>query len=44
MLASIISMTDNNKVVISFSNPQAEKKAFFLNISGVGKSRKLLKF
>lgn len=44
MLASMTSKVQNNQIVVSFSTPQAEKKAFFLNISGVGKSRKLWKF
>jgi|YNPBryulayer2012_1023412.scaffolds.fasta_scaffold130277_1 hypothetical protein len=40
----MISKPQNNQIVISFSDPLSEKKAFFLNISGVGKSRKLWKF
>ncbi|MHB2150577.1 hypothetical protein ACX8XP_16105 [Calditrichota bacterium LG25] len=34
---------ENNQVIIGFTDPIQAQKAFWLNISGVGRSRKLWK-
>jgi len=34
----------NNQIIIGFSDPVQSQKAYWFNISGVGKSRKLWKF
>ena len=34
----------NNSTVIGFTDPVQARKAFWLNVSGVGRSRKLWKF
>lgn len=36
--------TSDNEAVIGFSDPEQAQKAFWFNISGVGRSRKLWKF
>ncbi len=40
---SIIKL-DSNKVIIGFTDPELAQRAFWLNKSGVGRSRKLWKF
>ncbi len=35
---------DNNQAIIGFTNSSDAKKAYYLNVSGAGKSRKLWKF
>ena len=36
--------TENNQVIIGFTDPIQAKKAFWLNVSGAGRGRKLWKF
>jgi len=36
--------TENNRVIIGFSDPELAQRAFWLNVSGAGRGRKLWKF
>jgi hypothetical protein len=44
MLRSMNAKATDNEAAISFSDPEESQKAYWFNVSGVGRSRKLWKF
>ncbi|HOM04356.1 MAG TPA: hypothetical protein PLU67_02560 [Candidatus Kapabacteria bacterium] len=44
MLSSLTHQINNNEITVSFSSRRAAEKAYYLNVTGAGKSRKFWKF
>lgn len=44
MMRSLTTAEEDGKVVVYFGDEESARKAFWLNVSGVGRSRKLWKF